>query len=222
MLVCTRLSVRPLEGARTLRCTLLSLSWNLFVPREYYIRRLCGRMFAVLLNKDTWGRLLAEICVDKLWFFHAQWRVLWIRVLSEFFFNLCTRFGKKDRQTAPFAALFHCSCYCSSPFLLISLATDVNGILSNSMFIFSSSWAVSRVCRLLRYLQSWCAPSPTWSVYSSLAWLDVGNCFVFFLLDSRVCRGFWGNLMSLCCQCRLPLSRLLVFPSPVVVLVPSR
>ena len=37
-----------------------------FVPRENYIRRLCGRMFAVLLYRDTWGRLLAEICVDKL------------------------------------------------------------------------------------------------------------------------------------------------------------
>ena len=76
------LSVLPLEGARTLRCTLLSLSWNLFVPREYYIRRLCGRMSAVLLYRDTLGRLLAEICVDELWFFHAQWRLLWIRVLS--------------------------------------------------------------------------------------------------------------------------------------------
>ena len=86
MFICTCLSVLPLEGARTLRCTLMSLSWNLFVPREYYIRRLCGRMFAVLLYRDTWGRLLAEICVDKLWFFHAQWRVLWIRMLSGFFF----------------------------------------------------------------------------------------------------------------------------------------
>ena len=35
------------------------------MPREYYIRRLCGRMFAVHLYRDTWGRLLAEICVDK-------------------------------------------------------------------------------------------------------------------------------------------------------------
>jgi hypothetical protein len=149
MLVCTCLSVRPLEGARTLHCTLLSLSWNLFVPWEYYIRRLCGRMFAVLLYRDTWGCLLAEICVDKLWFFHAQWWVLWIRVLSGFlFFNLCSRFGKKDRHAAPFATLFHCSCHCSSPFLLISLATDVNGILSNTMFIFSSSWAASGVDRM--------------------------------------------------------------------------
>ena len=49
-----------------------SLSWNLFVPREYYIRRLCGRMFALLLYMDTCGLLLAEICVDKLWFVHAQ------------------------------------------------------------------------------------------------------------------------------------------------------
>ena len=29
-------------------------------------------MFVVLLYRDTLGRLLAEICVDKLWFFHAQ------------------------------------------------------------------------------------------------------------------------------------------------------
>ena len=86
MLVCTCLSVLPLEGARIVHCTLLSLSWNFFVPREYYIRWLCGRIFAVLLYRDTWGRLLAEICVDKLWFFHAQRQVLWIRVLSGFLF----------------------------------------------------------------------------------------------------------------------------------------
>jgi len=59
-------------------------------------------------------------------------------VIGIFVFSLCSRFGKKDRHTAPFAALFRCSCHCSSPFLLISLATDVIGILSNTMFIFSS------------------------------------------------------------------------------------
>ena len=133
-------------GGRNLRCTLLSLSWKLFVPREYYIRRLCGRKFAVLLYRDTWGRLLAEIYVDKLWFFHAQWWVLWIRVLSGFlFFNLCSRFGKKDRYTAPFAALFHCSCHCSSPFLLISLATDVVSVVCCQVQVSAMRW--SRVQR---------------------------------------------------------------------------
>ena len=138
MFVCTCLSVRPLEGARTLRCTLLSLSWNLFVPRGYYIRRLCGRMFPVLLYRDTWCRLLAEICVDELWVFPCPvTSAVNSGVIGIFVFNLSSGFGKKDRQTALFAALFHCSCHCSSPFLLISLATDL--FLSNAILIFSSS-----------------------------------------------------------------------------------
>ena len=126
MLVCTCLSVLPLEEARTLRCTLLSLSWNFLVPREYYIWRLCGRMFALLRVFPC--PVTSAVNSD---------------VIGIFVFKLCSRFGKKDRQTASFAALFHCSCHCSSPFLLISLATNVNGILSNTMFIFSSSWAAS-------------------------------------------------------------------------------
>ena len=133
-----RLSVRSLEGARTLRCTLLSLSWNFFVPREYYIRRLCGRIFAVLLYMDTSCCLLAENCIDNFWFFPCPvTSAVNSGVIGNFVFNLCSRFGKKVRQTAPFAALFHCSCHCSSPFLLISLPTDVNGILSNTIFISS-------------------------------------------------------------------------------------
>ena len=64
MLVGTWLSVRHLQGAMTRRCPLFSLSWDLFVPRKDYSRRLCGRMSAVLHYRHTWGRLLAVyVCV---------------------------------------------------------------------------------------------------------------------------------------------------------------
>ena len=77
-------------------------------------------------------------------------------VMLIFVFSLFSRFRKKDRHTAPFAALFHCSCHCSSHFLLISLATYVIGILLNTMFVCSSSWAASLASVLCEYLPSSC------------------------------------------------------------------
>ena len=37
-------------------------------------------------------------------------------VIAIFAFNLCICFGKKNRQIAPLAALFHCSCHFSESF----------------------------------------------------------------------------------------------------------
>jgi len=86
-------------------------------------------------------------------------------VIGILVFKLCTRFGKKNRHSVLFAALFHCSCQCSSPFLLILLPTYLNGILSNTVFIFSLfGLLLSRDFRVLHFLISRCAPSPTWSV----------------------------------------------------------
>ena len=89
-------SFSSFEVTRTLRCTTFPLSRNLSLPREYYIRKLCGVMFSVLLYRDRWFRLLPEFCVDMLRFFHAQWGVLWIRVLSGFWFlNFAPGLGRR-------------------------------------------------------------------------------------------------------------------------------
>jgi len=58
MLLDTWLSVRPLQGAMTLRWQLFALSGRFSERQQYYIRILCGRMSAVLNCRGTLGRLL--------------------------------------------------------------------------------------------------------------------------------------------------------------------
>ena len=104
-------------------------------------------------------------------------------VIGIFVFSLRCRFGKKDRHTAPFAALFHCSCHCSRPFLLISLATDVIRIPSNTMSIFLSSRAAALVSLSAASLPS--IPMCAFTHLKCTVQFSLAGCRILFLIFSN-------------------------------------
>ena len=64
-------------------------------------------------------------------------------VMGILIFNLCSTAGKNEKHKASFSVLFLSLCHFMNPFVSISVATFVAGILSYTMLWSSSSLAAS-------------------------------------------------------------------------------